>query len=411
MLCLLALARDAALSNATTLLVDYRFDTQGFFNPATSNGAQARATVDAAAAFFSTIINDSLSGISPPTGSNIWRQIITHPGTGQTNFTISSAASFAQESATGWTPANEYRNISVASNQILIYAGATDLTSLGIGGTAFASYGTSGFNDNIARRGKPTSEYAAWGGHVSFDSTGVNWHLDHTLEPAPGTFDLYSTALHEIGHVLGLSTNNNQWNQYQAGAMFQGPESTAAWKADDPAAPANATGVPTASLSDRHWKDNVGSTPSVRSRRVGTTMLQEAAMDPTLPSGIRKRFTNVDTRALRDIGWTIPSSVFDVTVPVQPADFNADGQVNGVDLVQWKSAFGVNASANADGDADSDGNDFLAWQRRFGTSPAVASTAVIPEPATAAIAIAALGLVARRRGRCARPACACCDSL
>lgn len=399
----LAVVTAGAAARAVTIQMDYRYDVNGFFDSATPAGATARASLEAAAAFFSGIINDSLNAITAPGGSNIWRQVIMHPGTGQTNYAISSAASAAQELATGWSPANEYRDISVPANRMIIYAGATNLNSLALGGTAYASFGTPEFNSNIAQRGKSASEYAAWGGYVSFDNAGVSWHVDHTQPVPPGKNDLYSTALHEIGHVVGLATHNGPWNQYQVGAVFTGPEATAAWKADDPAAPASASGVPTVSSADRHWKDNAGGTASVRSKIIGTNQLQEASMDPTLLVGSRKLFTNVDGKALRDIGWTIPSSVFDVA-PTASADFNGDGQVNGADLAVWKAAFGPVGTASADGDGDSDGNDFLLWQRQFGTAPQMAASMAAPEPGGGAAAVWCLLATALRRRRLSRRA-------
>jgi hypothetical protein len=132
------------------------------------------------------------------------------------------------------------------------------------------------------------------------------------------------------------------------------------------------------SASDFHWKDNPPGqplAPSVRSKVVGTLQLQEVAMDPVILTGTRKRFTNVDGKALVDIGWTIPSSVFNVAPPAQ-GDFNGDGQINGGDLALWKSSFRMNTEANADGDGDTDGADFLIWQRKVGTS----ASAAVPEP-------------------------------
>jgi len=389
------------LACAIDVFIDYRYDTSDFFNPGTANGAAAQSTVNAAATFFSSIITDTLTAIpyvdpNTPGDDNtpVWRQIITHPGSGL-NYSISSAANLSQD---GLGSASEYRDIQIPSNRFLIYVGARNLNTVGEGGPGgFHSFGSPTFNSNISRRGKPANEFSSWGGYVAFDNVGTSWHYNHSQAVPSGKTDLFSVALHEIGHVLGLNPDLSQgmaaqWDAFQVGAEFQGPQALAAWKADDPSAPAGATGIPTVSATNTHWKDNLQTapqTPSVRSYVLGALQLQEAAMDPTIFAGSRKRFTNVDTKALRDIGWTIPSSVFNVTAPT-PGDFNADGYVNGADIAVWKTAFGANNSANADGDSDSDGNDFLIWQRRLGTTPALAAltseSAAVPEPGAVLLA-------------------------
>lgn len=65
-----------------------------------------------------------------------------------------------------------------------------------------------------------------------------------------------------------------------------------------------------------------------------------------------------------------------------PGDFNGDGDVNGVDLVQWQAGFGHDGSGDADGDKDSDGRDFLIWQRNFSPTAGSLNTSAIrvPEP-------------------------------
>ena len=398
--------------HATTVVLDYRYDTAGFFDPGTSNGAAARATLDAAATFFSGIIDDALNAIpftdpNTPGGSNtpVWRQVIRHPGTGVANYSISSAASAAQDGLTATQgAANEFRDIQIGVNQILIYAGATSITSAGEGGTGVGYFGSAGFNLSIAQRGKTEDEYATWGGYVTFDNDGgVNWHYNHTQPVTAGKLDLYSTALHEIGHVLGLNPSlggggGAQWDVHQVGAEFRGPEALAAWKADDPSAPGGATGIPTVNSTNTHWKDNLAAPPqtaSVRSKIIGTNTLQEAAMDPTIFTGSRKLFTNVDAKALRDIGWTIPNSVFNVTPSFNPADFNEDTFVNGDDLTLWRGAFGINANGDADDDGDSDGQDFLIWQGQLGatslTATAIGASSAVPEPQAALLA-ACMGL-------------------
>jgi len=67
------------------------------------------------------------------------------------------------------------------------------------------------------------------------------------------------------------------------------------------------------------------------------------------------------------------------------ADFNEDGDVNGIDLNLWQTGYGTPAGAihmdgDADEDEDVDGRDFLIWQRQF-SSP-MASIAQVPEPNT-----------------------------
>lgn len=83
------------------------------------------------------------------------------------------------------------------------------------------------------------------------------------------------------------------------------------------------------------------------------------------------------------------------------ADFNQDGDVDGLDLIEWQAAYGVNTDGDADFDGDSDGRDYLIWQRQFGQSslPLVGgSLAAVPEPAGLILfaTSAALCLVSRR---------------
>ena len=56
---------------------------------------------------------------------------------------------------------------------------------------------------------------------------------------------------------------------------------------------------------------------------------------------------------------------FAAATAVSPADFDADGDVDGTDLAQWQSDYGPGGNADADGDGASSGLDFLAWQRQY----------------------------------------------
>jgi hypothetical protein len=96
-------------------------------------------------------------------------------------------------------------------------------------------------------------------------------------------------------------------------------------------------------------------------------------------------------------------------------DFLADGVVDSSDLAEWRGAFEIAATGDADFDGDTDGNDFLAWQRGVGKqgaqglfSPSAIvvydqnSAVAIPEPAAAGLALAFLPPLWTRRQRARR---------
>jgi hypothetical protein len=103
-------------------------------------------------------------------------------------------------------------------------------------------------------------------------------------------------------------------------------------------------------------------------------------------------------------------------VPVTEADgdFDADGDVDGADFLDWQRGFGTTADAllsdgDADGDHDVDADDLAVWAGHFGDP---AETAAVPEPgAGAAFVLAAAGLgLACRRGRVAALRKSCDDT-
>lgn len=99
--------------------------------------------------------------------------------------------------------------------------------------------------------------------------------------------------------------------------------------------------------------------------------------------------------------------VVQVEAPILDANFDNDGDVDGIDFLTWQknfpTAFGAtNATGDADGDFDVDAGDLGVWQAQYGVSPAPPIMAsAVPEPGTVVLGL--IGMVAvpfvRKRSR------------
>ena len=269
-----SLSQQAAAIN---IEFDYSFDSNNFFN------TQARKDVlSAAGSFFTDIIQDDLTAINSG-GVNNFDAIFSNPGSG------------ASETISGF---------SVAADTLTVFAGGRSLTgsTLGVGGPGgFSVSGTGSFVNNAVSRGETgdtlgatATDFSPWGGAISFNTTS-SWYFDPDVSTDGDVInnDFYSVALHEIGHLLGLGTAHS-WDNLVSGTDFTGTASVGVFGGDVPLAGGLA-----------HWLD-------------GTTslldgVLQEAAMDPSILTGTRKEFTDLDVAALSDVGWEV------VAVPVPAA--------------------------------------------------------------------------------------------
>jgi hypothetical protein len=89
--------------------------------------------------------------------------------------------------------------------------------------------------------------------------------------------------------------------------------------------------------------------------------------------------------------------------PNEDADFDADGDVDGEDLLIWQQGLGAtdqttNANGDADGNGTVDGADLESWRTQFGEGATAAGA--IPEPTSLALlAAGASGLAVYRRRR------------
>jgi hypothetical protein len=403
-------------ARAISISIDYRYDTpalggSNFFgsgNPqGATAGALARAALESAASYFSSILNDTFSAITIPppyhstapgsTGVNRWffEQRFQHPS-GSGEVVVPNVA---------------IPDPSVPTNTYIIYAGARSLsgTVAGIGGPGGLFRGnevtgtnsftpsdistmnqtTANFFNAVDTRGDP-SGFSRWGGTISFDSdTSPAWHFNHTTAPAGQVRDFYSVAIHELAHALGFgsesSTETTPWEALVSGASFIGSN-----------AMSQNGGSPVPLADDMaHWAANKQSVV------YGGSVAQEAAMDPDLQNGTRKRFTALDAAAMRDIGWEVIAPPVEVLF----GDYNNNRVVDAADYIVWRKRLGQNVTmANDMTPGTIRAVDYTVWRTNFGRAlggGAVLSE-VVPEPTASLLVLAggtAIVIVRRKRQR------------
>lgn len=97
------------------------------------------------------------------------------------------------------------------------------------------------------------------------------------------------------------------------------------------------------------------------------------------------------------IGTTWQDVTPTTAAPMDDADFDMDGDVDGADFLTWQRGLGqsgagaTKANGNANNDTVINGADLAIWRAQFGL-PAVAAASAIPEPAS--LLLAAAGLLA-----------------
>jgi Bacterial pre-peptidase C-terminal domain len=231
---------------------DYRFDTQGWFTPF------RRAALEAAARIWESIIADEF----PDTPAGTATPYVLNP---ETNEYAGSSNVFTTDQEI---------------DDVTIFVGARTL-----GGATLAVGAPSGNYTNEVRYNG--DRFQPWLGSIAFDNS-TNWFFDPTPDTAsdiPLTQnDFISTAVHEIGHILGFNRSANAFNNLVENDTFVGANASALNGGNPiPLQPGGA-----------HLRDDYEFGGS-----------GETLMDPTSSSGGRQLPTALDAAILDDIGYTI----------------------------------------------------------------------------------------------------------
>lgn len=266
--------------HALTIEFDYRYDNNNFFS---GDNIHRRAVLEHAASFYSVFI-DSLSAIQPDLNAgNTWTARFKNPSPGSSPYAFYSID-----------------NLSIAADTVKVFVGASHSDFGGVLGFAssmsFEAHGDHNFINDISSRGQGVTtgayanDFGALGGSIGFYSN-HDWHFGIDGGGlASNQPDFLTTAIHEIGHILGYGPARSWQNLIDGDGLFHGNAAMAVY------------GEPVPTLLS-HWAE-------------GTTSYyngvpQETMMDPSTPYGQRQMPTDLDMAGFYDIGWT--------PVPLPPA--------------------------------------------------------------------------------------------
>ncbi|MEM1345968.1 MAG: hypothetical protein AAGI34_15495 [Pseudomonadota bacterium] len=248
-----------------TIEFDYRFDNGFFDDPA------ARAALEAAAAIWENAIGDEFDDVAAGTPLTV-----RNPQTEQNTLVV----------------------LDQPIDDVLIFvAGTTVLPTQVVGRGGFSSGATgdifsSRTSSNFRGQG-PVSDFEPYVGSISFNSNRTwNFNID---APVSGRTDFIDTALHEMGHVLGIGTSPI-FRAIGAGASFDGPNTVQAHGGPIPLEP-----------DLGHVEDGFE----------GDSVL----MDPISIQGRRRLPTDIDLSLLADIGFEIEGKIKQGETPPIATEF------------------------------------------------------------------------------------------
>lgn len=211
--------------------------TYEFLSPSIFDDLTHRNSLTTAISSIANRIESGPTAELSPSGTNTWTASYFNPSTGT-----------YREVTGGRLPANSIR----------VYVGSRAMTELGRGG-----YGGCWANGDSAWQALVKARI--WGGSLAFKA------------PWPTDYKLYSSAIHEFGHLLGIGTSP-KWFALVKNGFFHGANAVAAFG-----------GKPVPLDQEvSHWAEGV-----------------PGALDPKTAPGEKTEFTRLDFAALKDLGWQI----------------------------------------------------------------------------------------------------------
>ena len=265
-------------SPALIIEIDYSYDTNQFFDT-----VEKREAMQAVADFFGGLIQDRLLAIDPAEFGFSWDARFTHPSTGEV-VTLP--------------------DLVVPADTLIVYVGSRELggNTRGLAGPNFwGATGNQAWFDHIRGRGQAgaaastagaRTDFAPWGGQISFDSsTTWNFSLDRN---EPG-FEFVRIALHEMGHILGIGTADS-FDNLTSDGNFNGAAATRSYGSAPPAGGGHLL-----------LNTNADDSPLYGSFGAPHGQKQPVVMTPSgLDNGLDfEVFTDLDLAVLCDIGWEL----------------------------------------------------------------------------------------------------------
>jgi Bacterial pre-peptidase C-terminal domain len=247
-----SLPTNQSSSHSFKIQFDYRFDTDGWFTP------ERRAGLEAAAKVWEAIIRSDFQSL--PSNSIL---SLVNP---QTNAPLQF-------------------NSDYEIDDLLVFVGARELD--GVGQSLAEGGPTAAWEEGSSLEARYWGNpFQPWTASLTFDKA-ESWFFDPTPDTATDIptdqHDFISTAVHELGHALGISTSN-AYDTWISNGWFTGPN-----------AMAQNGGNPIPLSPNGHIQDGF------LASGVGT----EASLDPSQTMGSRKLPNNLDIALLADIGYQV----------------------------------------------------------------------------------------------------------